>query len=65
MDATLTDNGIQDQTELYEELEVPPEQQYIPAIHIHFNDDLTSKWLFDSFPYDRNIRRSKIYFFNQ
>jgi len=44
MDATLADNGIIDQTEMYEELEVPPEQQYVPAIHIHFNDDLTSKW---------------------
>ena len=44
MEATLTDNGIVDQTEMYEELEVPPEQQYVPAIHIHFNDDLTSKW---------------------
>lgn len=43
MDATLTDNGIVDQSSLYEELEVPPEQQYVPAIHIHFNDDLTSK----------------------
>ena len=45
MDATLADNGIVDQSALYEELEVPPEEQYIPAIHIHFDDDLTSKWL--------------------
>jgi hypothetical protein len=43
MDATLLDNGVQDQSELYDYLEVPPEQQYVPAIHIHFNDDLTSK----------------------
>ena len=43
MDATLTDNGIVDQHDLYEELEVPPEEIYVPAIHIHFNDDLTSK----------------------
>ena len=43
MDATLSDNGIEDQTQLYEDLQIPPEQQYVPAIHVHFNDDLTSK----------------------
>jgi cytochrome b involved in lipid metabolism len=43
MEATLADNGIVDQSEQYEELEVPPHLQYIPAVHLHFNDDLTSK----------------------
>ena len=48
MDLTLSDNGIIDQTDLYYELEVPVEQQYVPAIHIHFNDDLTTKWLYQN-----------------
>ncbi len=46
MSLTLEENGIVDQTVMYEELEIPEEERYIPAIHIHFNDDLTSKWLF-------------------
>ena len=43
MDASLKDNGIIDQSEEYVDFEVPEELQYVPAIHIHFNDDLTSK----------------------
>jgi hypothetical protein len=43
MNLTLEENGIVDQTVMYEELEIPEEERYIPAIHIHFNDDLTSK----------------------
>ncbi len=43
MDLNLEDNGIVDQSEEFEELEVPEELQYVPAIHIHFNDDLTTK----------------------
>jgi hypothetical protein len=42
MGVTLEENGIHDETELYEELEVPLEERYVPAIHVHFNDDLTS-----------------------
>lgn len=43
MDGTLEDNGICDYSSEYEEFEVPEENHYVPAIHIHFNDDLTSK----------------------
>lgn len=43
MDLNLKENGIIDQSEEYFDYEVPEELQYIPAIHIHFNDDLTSK----------------------
>ena len=43
MDATLKDNGIVDYSDEYADFEVPEENQYIPALHIHFNDDLTSK----------------------
>lgn len=37
---TLDENGIVDETEEFEELGLP-DDYYIPAIHIYFNDDLT------------------------
>jgi hypothetical protein len=43
MDATLKENGIIDYEAEYHDYEVPEDLQYVPAIHIHFNDDLTSK----------------------
>ena len=43
MDLNLRENGIVDYGAEYEEFQVPEELQYVPAIHIHFNDDLTSK----------------------
>lgn len=43
MDHTLEENGIIDERSMYEELEIPEGEWYIPAIHIYFNDDLTVK----------------------
>jgi hypothetical protein len=40
MELTLEENDIPDETEEYLYLEIDPEE-YIPAIHIYFNDDLT------------------------
>lgn len=43
MDLNLRENGIIDYSDEYDEYEVSEVQQYIPAVHLHFNDDLTSK----------------------
>jgi len=40
MDKTLEENGIPDESEEFEDLGLP-DDYYIPAIHIYFNDDLT------------------------
>ena len=40
MNANLTENGIPDETNECLNLGLDPED-YIPAIHIYFNDDLT------------------------
>ena len=40
MNATLAQNGIADETEECLQLGIDPEE-YIPAVHIYFNDDLT------------------------
>lgn len=40
MAKTLEDNGIIDDTRELQELGLPVEE-YIPAVHIYFNDDLT------------------------
>jgi hypothetical protein len=40
MELTLEENDIPDETDEYLYLEIDPEE-YIPAIHIYFNDDLT------------------------
>lgn len=40
MNKTLEENGIVDESEEFEELGLP-DDYYIPAIHIYFNDDLT------------------------
>ena len=39
-DKTLEENGIADESEEFEELGLP-DDYYISAIHIYFNDDLT------------------------
>lgn len=41
MEATLDENGIPDETDEFERLEIDEAQWYVPAIHIYFNDDLT------------------------
>jgi len=40
MNATLDDNDIPDETDDFSQLGIDPDQ-YIPVIHVHFNDDLT------------------------
>lgn len=40
MELTLEENDIPDETEDYINLDIDPDE-YIPAIHIYFNDDLT------------------------
>ena len=40
MNMTLLENGIIDETRECEELGIDPDE-YIPAIHLYFNDDLT------------------------
>ena len=40
MDKTLTENGVPDEDVEFEKLNIP-DDYYIPAIHIYFNDDLT------------------------
>ena len=44
MTKTLTENGIADETEEYAILDVELDKQYIPAIHLYFNDDLSIVW---------------------
>ncbi|KRX03683.1 Cytochrome b5-like heme/steroid binding domain [Pseudocohnilembus persalinus] len=41
MEKTLEENQIADEGELYESLDIPLKEQYIPAIHLYFKDDLT------------------------
>lgn len=40
MNLNLSDNDIKDETDDFIYLEIDPEE-YIPAIHLYFNDDLT------------------------
>eukprot|EP00744_Colponema_vietnamica_P008708 GILI01012414.1.p1 GENE.GILI01012414.1~~GILI01012414.1.p1 ORF type:complete len:224 (-),score=41.67 GILI01012414.1:64-735(-) len=40
MEQTLDQNGIPDETDEYKRLGIP-ENEYIPAVHIYFNDDLS------------------------
>lgn len=40
MELNLEENGIPDETEEFANLNID-EDQYIPALHVHFNDDLT------------------------
>ena len=44
MSKNLEDNGIPDETEELLELGIDTDD-YIPAIHLYFNDDLTIAWL--------------------
>jgi hypothetical protein len=41
MESTLEENGVIDETDEFERLEVDQEDWYIPAIHLYYNDDLT------------------------
>ena len=43
MDKNLEENGIPDETDELLELGIDTEE-YIPAIHLYFNDDLTIAW---------------------
>ena len=43
MDATLQENGIPDETQECLQLGMDPEE-YIPTIHLYFDDDLTIMW---------------------
>lgn len=40
MRLTLEENGVPDEGEEFQQLNID-EDQYIPALHVHFNDDLT------------------------
>jgi hypothetical protein len=40
MELNLEENGIPDETDEFSQLNID-EDQYIPALHVHFNDDLT------------------------
>lgn len=40
MNKTLDQNGVQDDANTFAGLNIDPDQ-YIPALHVHFNDDLT------------------------
>ncbi len=40
MDQTLTENAIPDETAEYIDLGID-EEEYVPAIHLYYNDDLT------------------------
>lgn len=40
MDLTLDENGIPDESDEFANLNID-EDQYIPALHVYFNDDLT------------------------
>jgi hypothetical protein len=46
MDKNLAENDIPDETEELIELGIDVDD-YIPAIHLYFNDDLTIAWEFD------------------
>ena len=41
MSLTLSENGVEDLTEEFAALSIDPDE-YIPIIHVYFNDDLTS-----------------------
>ena len=43
MNKNLEENGIPDETEELLELGIDVDE-YIPAIHLYFNDDLTIAW---------------------
>jgi hypothetical protein len=40
MELTLAENDIPDETDEYISLDIDPDE-YVPAIHLYFNDDLT------------------------
>lgn len=43
MTKTLEQNGVKDEDEEFYELNFN-EEEWLPAIHIYFNDDLTEAW---------------------
>ena len=44
MTKTLEQNGVKDEDEEFYELNFN-EEDWLPAIHVYFNDDLTEAWL--------------------
>ena len=44
MTKTLEQNGVKDEDEEFYELNFN-EEDWLPAIHIYFNDDLTEAWV--------------------
>ena len=40
MDKTLTENGVLDESEEFAALDIH-EDEFIPVLHLYFNDDLT------------------------
>ena len=44
MAKTLEDNGVKDEDEEFYELSIR-DDQFLPAIHLYFNDDLTEAWI--------------------
>jgi len=41
MNKTLEENGIRDEDHEFERMGIQEADWYIPALHLHFNDDLT------------------------
>jgi hypothetical protein len=40
MNRTLEDNGVVDETRMFEDLQMPTDA-FIPVLHVYWNDDLT------------------------
>ena len=43
MNKTLQENGVRDESEDFYKLGLD-EDQFLPALHLYFNDDLTEAW---------------------
>lgn len=43
MEKTLQDNKVKDESEEFYVLGLD-EEQFLPALHLYFNDDLTEAW---------------------
>ena len=54
MDATLAENQIRDEDEQFYELGMN-DDQYLQAIHLYFNDDLTEAWWSSSWCLARSL----------
>lgn len=44
MEKTLEENNIPDESEEFAKLMIP-EDEYVPTLHVYFNDDLTIGWI--------------------